>query len=75
MSTTNALYDGISKKEMIGAETTSHSLKGMVANLSATWPTPFSIAPLRDRRREALATLEPGIAVLMAEFGRTTLRW
>ena len=51
------LEAAVSKQEMRAVETTSHSLKGMVANLSAMGSTPSASRLLRDPRREALAEI------------------
>jgi HPt (histidine-containing phosphotransfer) domain-containing protein len=70
-----SLHDAISKKEMKAVETTSHSLKGILANLSATRATlaasrleEISNAEEHSRIRAALAALESEIALLIPEL-------
>ena len=70
-----SLQDAVSKQDTKAVETTSHSLKGMLANLSATRAASAAShleeigrAGKHSQLMESLAALESEIAVLMPEL-------
>jgi two-component system, sensor histidine kinase and response regulator len=70
-----SLQDAVSKQEMKAVKTISHSLKGILANLSATRAASAASsleeighAGKHSQLREALAALESEIGVLIPEL-------